>query len=75
MELAGSLLIGLVLGLIIGLRFADLRERIAEAQERADIRRQIDTPAASSRIVEPELTPAEKVVREQEELIERLNPS
>ena len=67
--------IGLVIGYIFGFYVRDLWDKIHSLQKKVKTVVKHETSEPKSTILEPPLTPAERVAREQEELIERLNPS
>lgn len=71
-EVAGFGVICLVVGYLLGFRERTLWAEIKSLRGQLTARRE-DTDKPKSAILEPPLTPAERVAREQEELLERLN--
>jgi hypothetical protein len=72
METLLAAVIFYLLGGITGLYMRDITDKLQELQRKASKSNKTQRP--QSAILEPPLTPAEKVAREQEELLERLNP-
>jgi hypothetical protein len=72
--LIASNVLFLFLGFIYGFFLRNLWDKLRalKTQIEAKVKHQ---PTPQSSILEPPLTPAERVAREQEELLERLNPS
>lgn len=63
------------LGVATGLHIHRMQDRINKLENYIKAKRlKADQAPPTSTILEPPLTPAEKIAREQEELIERLNP-
>ena len=67
----GSIFVSLVLGYVFGFYVRDLWDKLRYLQRRVK-----DKTFSKNRstIIEPPLTPAERLAREQEELLESLNP-
>ena len=70
-----TVIICLAVGYSFGFHTRDAQDKITRLHKKAVAKRKREAQEPQSAIIEPPLTPEQKVIREHEEMLERLNPS